>query len=296
MTVIYLDQNAASRLALDDDASRWHQIRRIISRGVSKGKVVCPIPLETLVESSPCTTAQRMKIEELFKEIGKDTRFPYFQEAITSQTLSLIRPETSCYSLIPFAAKWGHREVEAATAKSLHRKNQERMKARVAEFLNHQPQGRKRSFDEIFGASAKERSGFFFRDLERFRLSGSVGPTNYERPLLIESLVSHGLTIVEAEALGKAVLKREWIKIPCNWVDLKIGARWDHDFQIGQRPNYLANDELDRGRAAVALCYADVFITDGYLAELCRRCGTISTTKIFSVKQVAEIEALLSNI
>lgn len=65
--LIYLDQNAASYLALHDRASRWGTIRALIEEGCQSGQLLCPMPLETLAESAPCTRSQREAIEEFFR-------------------------------------------------------------------------------------------------------------------------------------------------------------------------------------------------------------------------------------
>lgn len=58
---------------------------------------------------------------------------------------------------------------------------------------------------------------------------------------------------------------------------------------------YKVNDEIDRWRAAVALTYCDLFITDSGAAELAREAvrgyEEDFPCAIFSVRQTAEIEA-----
>jgi len=72
-----------------------------------------------------------------------------------------------------------------------------------------------------------------------------------------------------------------------NFFDLILGARWEHDRLHRQRPNYDPNDEIDRWRAAVALGHSDLFITDQYMADLCRRAKVSDYTEIavFSTQQ-----------
>jgi hypothetical protein len=97
--------------------------------------------------------------------------------------------------------------------------------------------------------------------------------------------------MAEAQLLCEAVRHHRWEAIFVNFFDLILGSRWDHDSVQGQRPRYNPNDEIDRWRAAVALGHSDLFITDSYIADLCRRAGVsdYTPTVIFSTKQAEEI-------
>jgi hypothetical protein len=115
--------------------------------------------------------------------------------------------------------------------------------------------------------------------------------SSYEIFWLMKGLLSHELTVVEARNLSEAVRHHRWEAIPDNFFDLWLGSRWDHDGLQGQRPRYYPNDEIDRWRAAVALAHSDMFITDAYLADLCRRARVTdyTPTVVFSTKQTAAI-------
>jgi hypothetical protein len=143
------------------------------------------------------------------------------------------------------------------------------------------------SIAEIMYGSAVEMCGKFSRDLHKFSQNRSTPEAAYEIPWLITSLARRGLTVSESRGLIAKIENREWERIPEFQFHLLLGARWDHDALHGQRPKYRPNDEFDRWRTVVALVHSDFFITDGYIADLCRRADTdrYSSTVVLSVQQ-----------
>jgi hypothetical protein len=77
-----------------------------------------------------------------------------------------------------------------------------------------------------------------------------------------------------------------------------VGAQWEYDAIRGGAAPYAPNDEIDRKRAAMALSYADVFITEGGLASLCQKASikNISKTVMLSVRNPKEILATIQSI
>jgi hypothetical protein len=65
MTITYLDQNAASYLALAKPNSQWEAIRSALSDAFQTRRIVCPMPSETLVESAACDAAMRIAIRKI---------------------------------------------------------------------------------------------------------------------------------------------------------------------------------------------------------------------------------------
>lgn len=152
------------------------------------------------------------------------------------------------------------------------------------------------SVRQIFLSSSLERCGAFWRDLQKFVKAPATLATDYNVPWLMSGLITHGLTAGEAQKLAEVVRFGHWGAVPVNFFDLLLGSRWDHDSVHGQRPRYYANDEIDRWRAAVALEHSDLFITDSYIADLCRRAGVAEYTQtvVFSTKQADAILQFLS--
>jgi len=131
----------------------------------------------------------------------------------------------------------------------------------------------------------------FLRDLEKFVTIPTTAVSEYEIPWLMSGLICHRLSTSEAQELSELVCRHKWEAIFVNFFDLILGSAWQHDLLHGQRPNYHPNDEFDRWRAAVALAHSDLFITDSYMTDLCRRAkvADYTPTTVFSTKQIGEI-------
>ena len=185
---------------------------------------------------------------------------------------------------------WGVGDDAARIAKESHSQTKDHM-IRGIQAYNFPPCAKDMTAQEIFRGASLERCGRFLRDLENFTASPTTHASDYENYWLMSGLIAEGFTVTEARRLGEAVRHHRWEAIFVNFFDLKLGSRWDHDAVHGQRPNYSPNDDIDRWRAAVALAHSDVFITDSYMADLCRRAsvGDYTPTVIFSTKQAAEI-------
>jgi hypothetical protein len=292
---IYLDQNAASYAAVPPAGSAWSSIRSFLERAFEAGKVVCPLPIETLVESAPCDRSLREAIDDLFKCISGGVRFRAFSELLVDSTLALVRPshEVRAFDTIN-PVRWGGLDHAASTTRESHARTRERMAERVAAYT-FPPGAETMTAEEIFRSSSLERCGKLWRDLERFQVNREAPSSEYEASWLMLGLIANQLTDSEANALCEEIRYHRWEAIPENFFDLLLGSRWDHDRLHGQRPRYDANDEIDRWRCAVAMANAGVFITDSYVADLCRRSriSEYSETRVFSAKNSSEILTFL---
>jgi hypothetical protein len=115
---------------------------------------------------------------------------------------------------------------------------------------------------------------------------------------LIEFLVSANLSPAEIEALKRAVQHHGWAKIPIHAFEILLGAKWEYDDIRGGVAPYAPNDEIDRKRGAIALSHADVFITEGDMANLCKKAkaSNFSKTIVHSVRNPKEILATVQSI
>jgi hypothetical protein len=133
------------------------------------------------------------------------------------------------------------------------------------------------------------------RDLKRFIQNPLRNVNEYEDAHLMGFLVRRGLTVAEAEDLREHVRYHRWEAIPVNAYDLLIGSVWSDDLNHDRR-KYRPNDDIDRWRAVVALRYARLFVTDGPMADLCRRArvSEYSDTIVVSVKERQRLHDLVS--
>lgn len=296
MVIAYLDQNAASYLAMPKSGSEWEAIRTALTKGFEEQqRIVCPMPLETLVESAPCDRAMRTAIEQFFHSVSGGARFRSFSEILIDKTLALIREDHDAVAFGTIGSGWGARDEAARIARESHSQTRERMTRRI-EAYEFPSTAANMSAEEIFRSSSLDRCSMFWRDLQKFAAVPEMPASGYEIPWLMTGLIAQKLTVVEAQRLSEAVRHHQWQVIFVNFFDLMLGSRWDHDSVHGQRPRYNPNDEIDRWRAAVALSHADLFITDSYIADLCRRAGVsdYTPTVTFSTKQVDEILEFIS--
>ncbi len=290
MLFVYLDQCAASYLAKAEVGSDWKLIREKMSSAFSAGRMICPLPNENLIESSPCEIQLRIAIEDFFHCVSNGERFLDIGEMMIAETLRLVRPNHVIYPFGTIGVGWGRCEESARNAREANLVRREKMRQRIESHTNHLAATDQTS-EEIFRRATEERCGIFWRDLNKFTTNPATPATDYELVWLMEGLIGRGLTPDEATKIGDAVRFHKWERISVNYFDLLLGSRWDHDHLCGQRPNYSPNDEIDRWRSAIALCYSDLYITDGYTADLCRRARVAdhTSTRVYSARQTRDI-------
>lgn len=290
MTIAYLDQNAVSYLAQAKTGTHWHAIRSALTTGFEEQRIVCPMPLETIVESSPCERATRTAIEDFFLSVSGGTRYRAFPEILVDDTLALVRPHHEAVAFEEMGSGWAARDEAARDTREFHSQTRERMASRIQTYTSP-PGVAKMTAEQIFSSSSFERCGKFWRDLQKFAKTPTTLAADYETPWLMSGLIVHGLSPPEAQQLSEAIRFHRWVSISVNFFDLMLGSRWEHDSIHGQRPRYDPNDEVDRWRAAVALAHSDLFITDSYIADLCRRArvAKYSNAVVFSTKQADAI-------
>jgi hypothetical protein len=149
---------------------------------------------------------------------------------------------------------------------------------------------------ELFHAVAEQRSVWLCNDLDLL-LEGGDNKTPLNYPWLIEFLASSNVSHAEIMALKRAVQHHGWAKIPIHAFEMLVGAKWEYDSIRGGAANYEPNDEIDRKRAAIALSYADIFITEGDMANLCQKAkaNEFCPTVVLSVRSPKKVlEAVLA--
>lgn len=293
--VIYLDQCAASYLATANKPSaRWDDLREILQRGFSEGRLCCPMPVETFHESSSPVFGQenRIELELFFNAVGGGAMFSDFYSILRDEAIGIVRPNQPIMAYSSRAPKgWSARDDAAAVCYKRHKEHRNQMADRNS--AHKSPLGAEQlSVWQIFDKTAEERSRIFLTDLERLR-GGADGGFIYE--WLTSWVTQNQLTSDEIELLIENVRNGIWRFTGVNFVDLLLGSRWEHDRLRRQRPNYDANDEIDRWRMSVALGYADICITDAYAAGLCDRSKITKFTSA-AVYSVKDIEKLITKI
>lgn len=289
MQVVYLDQNAACFVAKSNPEPIWQEIREALADGFRERKLICPLPFEGVVETAPRPLQLRQSIQALFWELSEGVAFKAFTEMSNELPLALIRPLRDWSPWSVWKPIWAEMGYAAYAVKSGLRSEKERMTKRVKSFVKSRHlEGM--SERELFHAVAAQRSGWICSDLNCLFASRAT-ETSLNCPWLIEFLVSENISPAEVEALKRAVQYHGWAKIPIHALEILLGAKWEYDSIRGGAAPYKPNDEIDRKRAAVALKHADLFITEGDLANLCQKVkvSSFSPTLVLSVRNPEKI-------
>src|SRR5258706_8273852 len=100
---ICLDQNAISRLARAETPF-WIGMRERMVEAADKGKLIAPIPKETIIETLGCMKDTRIAIRDLSMRLSKGLFFKSYFTMLDEETLALVRPQmlTCCVEI----GKW----------------------------------------------------------------------------------------------------------------------------------------------------------------------------------------------
>ena len=289
MQVVYLDQNAASYLAKSNPEPIWKDIKETLANGFRSRKLICPLPFEGIMETAPRPLELRKSIQALFWQLSEGVAFKAFTEMSSELTLALIRPIPDWSPWIIWKPVWAEMEIAAQKVKSAWKSEKGRMMERMNSFVRS-PNLEAMSERSLFHVVAAQRSRRVCSDLDCL-LAGRVTESSLNCPWLIEFLVSANLSPAEIEALKRAVQYHGWAKIPIHAFEILLGTKWEYDSIRGGAAPYEANDEIDRKRAAIALNHADLFITEGDMANLCQKAkvNEFCPTLVLSVRNPEKV-------
>ena len=297
---LYLDQCAAGYLiGANKGSASWMALREVLEKGFAENRLLCPMPLETLAESAAPGFGRenRIKMEELFTAIGGGTTFKDFYTILEQETLNLVRPTRDFTPYCkPPPRGWGTRDDAASRANANYRQALSSMaeRIRVHREVPCPPGDEQLGRWQVFESVARERSRTFEGDLLRL---GNGATDGFEIPWLTQWIAESRLSPGELDLLLERVRDQTWQFTGVNLVDLIVGSQWDYDHLQGWRAKYKANDEIDRWRAAVALCWSDLLITDGPAATLLKssNVSAFTTPIVYSVKDVDAILQFLTS-
>jgi hypothetical protein len=267
--IVYLDQNAASYLAKPDAEPVWKDIRAALLERVRDERLICPLPFEGVLETAPRPLKHRRDMQALFWQLSRGLAFKAMPEMSSELTLALVRPVSDWSPWVFWKPIWADMEAAAQKVSSDWRNAKLRMVGRMGSFVRS-PNVETRSEREIFHSVACQRSVWICNDLDSL-ITGGAGGESLKCPWLIRFLVSQNISPAETISLKRAIQHHGWAEIPIHTFEILLGARWEYDSIRGGVAAYEPNDEIDRARAAIALSYADLFITEGGVADLCRR-------------------------
>lgn len=263
MKIFSLDQNVISKLVKNGHEQFWRDLREQLLAGVKVGKLICPIPKETIVETIPCSRDVRVKIRNLSHELSLGFSFKPFGVIEGEETLALVRPRvaTDPYERII----WHSVEDDVLVAARLEemREAQTLMRRQMDAFVA--PPGQdKWTVEEIRSRVIESRAASFYRQIERLLSDQPLDPTDDLQLGLCRFLVSRGITKAELEQLREKILTHKWGAIPLVFFAAALGALLDHGRIRGRK--YQVNDELDIQRVAIALHSDAVMIIENSMS------------------------------
>jgi hypothetical protein len=268
MKIISLDQNVVSNLAKNVADPFWRDLRAALLGGVKAGKLLCPIPKETIAETVPCSRDVRIKIRDLHNTLSLGFSFKHFGAVEGCETLALVRPnvDTCPYERIVWHSVENDALMKAKATEM--RQAQDLMRRRMEAFIQP-PDQDKLSVRDIRSEVIAERAGSFYRQIERLLAGRPLDPSDDLEFGLGRFLMSKDVTKAELEKLLEKILTRRWEAIPVVFFAAALGALLDHGRIRGRK--YSVNDEVDVSRLSVALHCSATIITENSMACIVRR-------------------------
>lgn len=91
LTCLYLDQFAASNIFDESTDKLWEQVSVLITKKASEGKIICPMPMEHLLESSNKIEERAITLDLKFHELSKGYAFLPEAEIASNYIESIVR-------------------------------------------------------------------------------------------------------------------------------------------------------------------------------------------------------------
>ncbi|MGA3145335.1 MAG: hypothetical protein ABSF10_20230 [Verrucomicrobiota bacterium] len=271
MRIISLDQNVISYLVKNDHESFWQDLREKLLAGVKAGKLLCPIPKETIFETIPCSRDVRIKIRDLQHELSLGFSFKPFGVIEGEETLALVRPSISTFPYERIV--WHSVEDDAlAQAKAKEIRDAQGLMRQQMDVFVASPGQDKLTVKEIRSRVIASRAGSFYRQIERLLADQPLDPADDLQFELCRYLVSRCITKAELEQLREKILMHEWEAIPLIFFAAALGALLDHGRAQKMQPRkYDVNDETDICRIAIALHSSAMIIMEKSMAYLVKQ-------------------------
>jgi hypothetical protein len=270
MKIISLDQNAISNLVKKADDPFWRDLREALLAGVKTGKLLCPIPKETIAETIPCSRDVRIRMRDLQQELSQGFSFKPFEVIEGQETLALVRSgvDTCRYERIV----WHTVENDALAQAKTHemRDAQDLMRRRMQAFIPP-PDQDKLSLRDTRCRVVTSRAGSIYRQIERLLAGQPLDPSDDLEFGPCQFLISHAVTQAELGQLRDEILTHRWEAIPLVFYAAALGALMDDGRIRGRK--YSPNDETDISRVSIALRCSAMLITEKSMAHLVKLLG-----------------------
>lgn len=297
--MVYLDQCAISLFLPTPGNEQWRELRDVVLKGNAARKILCPTSLEHLIETSMLPDADAIFLDELMGKLSFGWALSDEALLVTRQIIAklrsrpisraqflekrLLRPITYPGTLAKL------REVKAG----LDQNNAWVMQG-VNELNALNRNGRKADTDLLryfikrrTGERVKKLLAEVLDSLKTGRVIKRVEEDNdkvlnWASKVVYELIVTYRLALDEGQRLCQLLRAEGLSFVPT----LKIKSELEA-MQFFRREKIEPGDQYDITRAACALPYADIFITDGGKASAIRelKLDTTYQTEVFSMKK-----------
>ena len=309
MHLVYLDQCAISRFLPTLGNEQWRELRDVVLKGNTARKILCPTSLEHLIETSMLPDADAIFLDELLGKLSFGWALADEAMLITQQIVAKLRSRP--FSKSQFLEKHSLRSIthpgtltKLREAKAGLDQNNAWVMQGVNE-LNALTRNGRKADTGLLRYFIKRRSGervkkLLAEVLESLK-TGRVmvraeedndKMLNWASKVVYELIVTYRLALDEGQRLCELLRGEGLGFIPT----LKIKSELEA-MQFFRREKIEPRDQYDITRAACALPYADIFITDGGKASAIRelKLDAAYQTEVFSMKK-SELNALTTRL
>jgi len=284
-----LDQNAISNLALKPN-KEWSEILELLRYGVKRGRILCPVDVLTIAETSHLPINERELIEGLSDELASGYYVKPFFELIAQEILATVRPNVDIFPLWLPSNKKVIAEDENFTGSQAILKEKEEIEAWV-ETLTFPEKDRFLTIEEVQRVAVSNWFNLMRSYLNKFRNEQMIGDEQFVIQQILAKLNELRITDKEIAGLLRGIQDESWLRIPIILCWLFLDGLFLYDgFQRGRKFEY--NDEMDKFRAATAYHFAHGFITDRGMAAALRQLK-FEDPECFSVFSVPETQKLI---
>jgi hypothetical protein len=288
--LIMLDQNAISNLALKPN-KEWSEILDLLRYGVNRGRILCPVDVLTIAETSHLPINERKLIENLGEELACGHYVKPFFELIAQEILATVRPDMDTFPLWLPTNKKAATEDENLKGTNAILKEKEEIETwfKTLEFPE-----KDRSFTVAEAQRIAVSNWFSLMRgyLNKFRNGQLIGDEQFVIQQILAKLNDYSVTDKEITGLLRGIQEESWLRIPIILCWLLLDGLLLYDaFQRGRKLEY--NDETDKFRAATAYHFAHGFITDRGMAASLRQLK-FEDPEYFSVFSVPETQKIIT--
>ncbi len=309
MLLVYLDQCVVSRFLDKPENQQWLELRNLLLKGNAARKILCPGSLEHLIETSSLQDSDAIYLDELMKTLSLGWSLSIDPRLIVQQIIAKLRSRP--HSRRQFLEKGLLRPIKTSGALIQLREMKAGMDDHnawimqgVNEFNALARNGRKADSETLQFLVKRRTDSYANKLLVEVSNSLKAGRVvlraeehndkvlNWASKVVYELITTHRLMLAEGQTLCQLLRTEKLTFIPILRIKAELEA-----MQFFRKENIQPLDQYDITRAACALPYADIFITDGGKASAIRelKLDTAYKTEVFSMKK-AELKALTTRL